>query len=174
VLEPGLDYVILVGADGYLNKEVQLSTKGFASDKRLSYKLGLEKVENRSFVMQNIYYDFGKADLQDEAFLALDTTIYKVLKENPTIIVEIGSYTDNKGTAAYNLNLSQGRAESVVKYLSRKGIDKKRMVAKGYGESNPVARNENSDGSDNPEGRAKNRRTEFKVIGEIEVEYIED
>ena len=89
------------------------------------------------------------------------------MNEYPQIIVEIGSHTDNKGGDRYNLRLSQKRAESVVNYLVQNGIDPNRLRAKGYGEMHPIAPNTNEDGSDNPEGRAKNRRTEFRVIGTL-------
>ena len=66
-------------------------------------------------------------------------------------------------TDAYNIRLSQRRAESAVSYIVIAGVDRTRLTAKGYGESRPIARNTNRDGTDNVEGRAKNRRTEFKV-----------
>ena len=137
-----------------------------------SYQLdfNLNEITESAFQLENIYYEYGKADLTEEAFQSMDTTILKILLQNPEIIVEIGAHTDSKGSEGYNQNLSQRRAESVVKYLRRKGIDKNRLKAKGYGESQPIAPNTKPDGADNPEGRALNRRTEFKVIGEIELE----
>ena len=86
----------------------------------------------------------------------------------PDIKIEIGSHTDSRGSDAYNQRLSQQRAQSVVNYLVGKGIPRKRLAAKGYGESQPIAPNENKDGSDNPEGRQMNRRTEFRIVGKIE------
>ena len=100
--------------------------------------------------------------------MVIDTTLLKILITNPRIVVEIGSHTDNKGDDNYNLKLSQRRAESVVKYLISKDIDKDRLSAKGYGEKITIAKNENADGSDNPEGRQMNRRTEFKIIGSLD------
>ena len=93
---------------------------------------------------------------------------------NPDIIVEIQSHTDSRGSDSYNQDLSQRRAESVVEYLKSKGINANRLVAKGYGESKPIAANTHADNSDNPEGRAKNRRTDFKIIGKLNVEVIND
>jgi outer membrane protein OmpA-like peptidoglycan-associated protein len=87
-----------------------------------------------------------------------------VLNDNPTIIIELGAHTDSKGTDEYNQKLSQARAKSVVEYLVSKGISRSRLLAKGYGESVPAAENTNADGTDNPEGRQLNRRTEFKVL----------
>ncbi len=86
----------------------------------------------------------------------------------PDLIVEISAHTDAKGNDDYNMKLSQKRAESVVEYLIRKGIDKKRLQAKGYGETQPIAPNKLPNGKDNPDGRALNRRTEFKVIGSFD------
>ena len=71
----------------------------------------------------------------------------------------------------YNIKLSQRRSESVVRYLIEKGIDQDRLIAKGYGESQPIAPNKNPDGSDNPEGRQLNRRTEFKIVGSLNAFY---
>jgi outer membrane protein OmpA-like peptidoglycan-associated protein len=78
--------------------------------------------------------------------------------------IELSAHTDSKGTDEYNLKLSDARAKSVVDYLISKGIDAARLEAKGYGESAPVADNTRADGSDNPDGRQMNRRTEFKVL----------
>ena len=68
----------------------------------------------------------------------IDTTIYQILVDNENIIIEIGSHTDARGTDAYNVVLSQNRAQSVVDYLVNKGVDKKRIRAKGYGEKFPI------------------------------------
>lgn len=113
--------------------------------------------------LDNVYYDFNKATLQPESYPSLDTLV-NILNENPSILIELAAHTDSKGTDEYNQNLSQERAKSVVDYLISKGIDKGRLLPKGYGETMPVADNENADGTDNPEGRQQNRRTEFKVI----------
>jgi outer membrane protein OmpA-like peptidoglycan-associated protein len=86
------------------------------------------------------------------------------LIDNPTIKIELSSHTDSVDDEQYNLTLSQRRAEAAVKYIESKGIDPERLVARGYGESRPIARNTNPDGSDNPVGRQKNRRTEFKIL----------
>jgi OmpA-OmpF porin, OOP family len=81
------------------------------------------------------------------------------------MVIEIRAHTDNKGDDKYNMNLSDARAQVVENYLVSKGIDKSRLQSKGYGASLPVAPNKHEDGSDDPEGRQKNRRTEFKVLG---------
>lgn len=169
-LEPNQDYIVRVEKEGYLSEEEEFSTKNQLDNKSYRLDFSLNEITEKAFRLENIYYEYGKADLTQEAFQSMDTTILKILLQNPEIIVEIGSHTDSKGSDGYNQNLSQRRAESVVKYLRKKGIDKNRLKAQGYGESQPVAPNTKPDGSDNPEGRALNRRTEFKVIGEIEIE----
>src|SRR5207248_1569590 len=98
--------------------------------------------------------------------IGLDT-LYQILIDNPSIIVEIGSHTDSKGNDEYNMKLSQARAQSVVDYLIGRGIPAERLKAQGYGETKPIAPNTLPDGKDNPQGRQLNRRTEFRVIGVI-------
>lgn len=83
--------------------------------------------------------------------------------DNPNIEIELSAHTDNIGTEAYNMELSDNRAKSCVDYLMSKGIVPDRMTFKGYGFSKPIAPNKLTNGKDNPDGRALNRRTEFKV-----------
>ena len=88
------------------------------------------------------------------------------MKDNPSIQVEIYSYTDGKGTPEYNMALSQRRAQSVLDYLEKNGVDRARMNAKGFGDKNKVATEFINGNMDNPEGRQLNRRTEFRIIGD--------
>ena len=122
----------------------------------------------KPIIVKNIYYEYDKFTLLDSSKTVIDTTMLKLLIENPDIKIEIGSHTDSRGSDPYNQRLSQQRAQSVVDYLVAKGIPRKRLVAKGYGEIQPIAPNNNKDGSDNPEGRQMNRRTEFRIVGKIE------
>jgi outer membrane protein OmpA-like peptidoglycan-associated protein/tetratricopeptide (TPR) repeat protein len=119
------------------------------------------KVDEK-FVVQNVYYDYDKAEVKPESYPALDE-IVRMLNTYPNMEIELSAHTDSKGSDEYNQRLSEARAQSVVDYLVSKGIAKERLVAKGYGETQPVAPN-TIDGKDNPEGREKNRRTEFKVL----------
>jgi outer membrane protein OmpA-like peptidoglycan-associated protein len=89
------------------------------------------------------------------------------MQNNPNLVIEISSHTDNIGSDAANLTLSQNRAESVVNYLVSKGIGPKLLNARGFGETKPIAENQKADGSDNPEGRQLNRRTEFRIVGKM-------
>jgi len=118
---------------------------------------------DKAIVLENIYYEFAQWDITSIAAIELDKMV-KVMEDNPDIVIELSSHTDSIATQNYNQRLSQRRAESAVSYIISSGVDRTRLVAKGYGESRPIARNTNRDGTDNPEGRAKNRRTEFKVI----------
>lgn len=174
VLEPNQKYLIRTYKSGFLAEEKNLQTANSPEDQNYQLDFKLKPKLNQVFIIENIYYDFDRAGLREESKITIDTTIYKILSLNPEIIVEIGSHTDSKGTNAYNIHLSQQRAESVVNYLRKKGIDQTRIKAKGYGEEVPIAPNVHPDGSDNPEGRQKNRRTEFKVIGEIELNEVEE
>jgi outer membrane protein OmpA-like peptidoglycan-associated protein len=114
-------------------------------------------------VVENVYFDYDRSSLKKESYPALDKLV-KILKDNPATNIEINGHTDSNGSDEYNLALSDARARSVVNYLISKGIDKSRLQAKGLGETVPVEENTNPDGSDNPQGREKNRRTEFKIL----------
>lgn len=114
-------------------------------------------------VLNNVYYEFSKADVTRPSYPALDKVV-EILNRYPNARVEIGGHTDDKGSTALNLKLSEERAANVVAYLVGKGIAQSRLTAKGYGASQPIAPNKNEDGTDNPEGREKNRRTEMKVL----------
>jgi len=165
-LEQGNYYRIVAEKDGYFNGIATLSTENIKQSDTLIQDLELKIIPMQAIILKNIYYEFNKWDLTEEAKRTIDSTLFPILRDNPKLIVEISSHTDSKGNNSYNKKLSQKRAESVVNYLTQeKGIDPVRLIAKGYGETKPIAPNENPDGSDNPGGRAKNRRTEFKVIG---------
>ncbi|MEP0368061.1 MAG: OmpA family protein [Cyclobacteriaceae bacterium] len=115
------------------------------------------RVSNKS-ILRNIYFDFGTAQLTTESNETLNI-LYQTLKANPSMKIEIGGHTDNVGKPDVNQWLSENRAKAVRKWLVKKGIDPKRMTAKGYGESNPLASND-----DELNGRELNRRIEILVI----------
>ncbi len=166
-IEAGQDYKLVAKKSGYLSAISTISTKNETQDKVFESTFVLSKLPNKAIALENINYEFDRSDLMKNSTITIDTTIYEIMTLNPDLIVEIASHTDNKGSDEYNLKLSQKRAESVVNYLISKGIKSERLKAKGYGETIPVAPNKNKDGSDNPEGRAKNRRTEFTIVGTI-------
>lgn len=169
-LNPKTDYHITVSKVGYLSfKSDIITTKNLlVSDTLHQPSIVLIPKTKKAIRVKNIYYNYDSDELTEASKSVLDTTVYKIMESNPNIVLEIGAHTDSKGSDSYNLKLSEGRAKSVVKYLIQKGIQPERLKAKGYGETIPIAPNENPDGSDNPEGRAQNRRTEFKIVGELE------
>lgn len=118
--------------------------------------------EEQIVTLEPVYFDFDKATIKPVSYPVLDQ-IVRVMTDRPAIEVRVEGHTDSKGTDTYNRRLSQQRAEAVVKYLVAKGVAPARLDAVGLGESRPIAPNENPDGSDNPQGRAKNRRTEFHI-----------
>jgi peptidoglycan-associated lipoprotein len=168
------DYELIGETDGYLVKRQPYSTRGKSVDPNtlnqlvtnitLDTTLVLEKMElNKIFVLENIYYDLDSANIRPDAARELDKLV-QILVDNPEINIELSSHTDSIASVEYNLNLSQRRAQSAVNYLIQHGIAPDRLVAKGYGELRPIARNTHPDGTDNAEGRQRNRRTEFKIL----------
>lgn len=117
---------------------------------------------NKAIVLKNVLYDFGKSTLSKSSYPVFDS-LARLMNEYPGMKVEISAHTDDVGTEIDNQKLSERRAASCVAYLAGKGISADRIVAKGYGETIPVAPNK-VDGKDNPEGRKLNRRTELKVL----------
>ncbi|HRG57583.1 MAG TPA: OmpA family protein [Bacteroidia bacterium] len=108
-------------------------------------------------ILKNIFYDFDKATLRAQSIIELDHLI-QLLNDYPNMRIELSSHTDNKGTADYNIYLSNARSKSCVDYLISKGISKNRLEYKGYGLTQPIATN------DTDAGRQLNRRTEFKIL----------
>jgi len=116
---------------------------------------------DKPILLNSIYYDYDKFNLREEAIQELDNLV-KMMKDNPQLFIEIGSHTDSRGSAQYNLTLSQNRAQSVVSYLIAKGVDPVRLSARGYGES--MLLNGCSDGVKCTEEQHQlNRRTTFTV-----------
>lgn len=168
------NYTLLGETDGYITKRQSYTTVGksvpLESLKELVTTITLDtimildrKERNKIFVLENIYFGYDSADIRKDAAIELNKLV-TLLNDNTDLKIEMGSHTDSVASDIYNIQLSQRRAESTVNYLIQKGIDPNRLVAKGYGESKPIARNTNPDGSDNPAGRQRNRRTEFKIL----------
>ncbi len=134
-LKPNTDYIFLASKEGYLNSKGRETTKG--QDESKDYKMTLEMASiDKPIELPNIFYDFGKWDLRPESMVALDKLV-EVLNDNPNITIELGSHTDNRDTEAFNQQLSQKRAQSVINYLISKEIAADRLTAKGYGEAQP-------------------------------------
>ncbi|WP_155186566.1 OmpA family protein [Fulvivirga lutimaris] len=129
------------------------------TDVKFDTLMVLEKLEiDKIFVMENIYYDLDRYEIRDDAALELDKLV-TILKDNPEIKIELSSHTDDRQTDQYNLKLSERRAQSAVDYIASQGINKARLVARGYGESKLIIPNATTE-----EEHQVNRRTEFKIL----------
>ena len=168
-LEVDKDFSIIASKNGYFTQSINYTTKGKTpapetlvqdiTNVTLDTTIVLEQlVLEKAIVLENIYYDLDKADIRPDAAEELDKLV-KILKDNPNIRIELSSHTDDRASDAYNLDLSQRRAESAVEYLISQGIERDRMVARGYGESQLIIPNATTE-----EEHQRNRRTEFKVI----------
>ena len=104
-----------------------------------------------------VFFDTGKWNIKSDSYAELDRLV-DLLADISSLKIEISGHTDNVGSESFNELLSQRRADAVVNYLIGKGVDKNRLHAEGYGQTKPVSLN------DTEEGRASNRRTEFKII----------
>lgn len=158
--ESAKDYRLSIESEGYMfvNQNVRLDGVS-EQEKELTRTVELRKLETGMVsILRNIYFDFDKATFQQESYNELNK-LERMMQQNPTMRVEIAGHTDNIGTAAYNLTLSKRRAEAVKDFLTKKGIDARRITAVGFGKSRPLASND-----DEEEGRELNRRVEFKVI----------
>lgn len=139
----------------YLDKE---KLKKFVTDTTYYTSLTLDQIVlDKAIVLDNIYYDFDRAEIRPDAARELDKLV-NILKDNPQIVIELSSHTDNRGDLTYNIDLSQRRAESAVNYIISQGINARRITARGYGENRPIIPNATTE-----EQHQVNRRTEFKV-----------
>ena len=163
-LEPGEVYQVMVEAENFLNRSFHVSTIDYYLSDTLNFDFRMEVVPDKPIVLKDIHFGFDDHKLNQSVMNYLDSTLYQTLYDNPDIKVEIAAHTDGKGDDAYNKKLSQRRASSVMDYLVQKGIKQAKLIAKGYGEARPIAPNKNEDGTDNPEGRALNRRVEFEIL----------
>ncbi|MCX7861593.1 MAG: OmpA family protein [Bacteroidales bacterium] len=124
-----------------------------------TYELKIKFEPAKTYVLKNVHFETGKASLTASSYTALNQLV-EAMKAKPTLVIEIAGHTDNVGTYETNLQLSQARAETVRNYLISKGIAAERIIAKGYADTQPIATNETE------QGRAKNRRTEVRIIKE--------
>jgi outer membrane protein OmpA-like peptidoglycan-associated protein len=156
----GKDYTFTVNRKGYLFYSDMFPLSKNAPDSTYDKDIPLQPIElNASLVLKNIFFESKSAQLQSISLIEIDKLL-QLLTDNPTLRVQLNGHTDNVGKPADNLKLSADRAKSVVDYLISKGIDTKRLLFKGYGETKPIADNKTE------AGRAINRRTEFIVIGQ--------
>jgi len=160
-LPAGKEYALSVSQKGYMFYSLHFST-GQGKDR---FKPEIIVVELQPFalgqtmILHNIFFETDQHTLRHESRVELDKLII-FLQTNPNLKTEIGGHTDNEGSDVYNLQLSDARAKSVFDYLAAHGVAASRITYHGYGETQPTAEN------DTPEGRAMNRRTEFKIVGQ--------
>lgn len=153
------DYEVFVTADGYSTWESKVHLD---RGQRLEVKAELRKsrvqlTETQVIILDKVYFETGKADIKPESFALLDE-VAQTIRRAHLHRVEVAGHTDDVGSDSANLSLSQGRAEAVVAYLVRKGVDPARLVAVGYGETRPMEPKKTS------AARAKNRRVEFNIL----------
>jgi outer membrane protein OmpA-like peptidoglycan-associated protein/Tol biopolymer transport system component len=153
------NYGLQIQKDNYLFYSQNVNLKEIATQlKPYELEIFLEPLTvNSKIVLNNVFFDFDKSELKSASYGELDK-LAELLQKSPQVKIEIGGHTDNVGDKKYNLSLSQKRADSVVSYLVQKGIASARLIAKGYGDTLPVAAN------DTEENKARNRRTEVKVL----------
>lgn len=168
-VQEGKDYTILAERKGYLTRREQFTMQGKSipqifltrpqTDTTFNVAMLLDRATlNKTFVLENIYYDLDKYNIRPDAAEELDKLV-TVLKDNPTLKIELSSHTDVRAPDAYNMRLSQNRAKAAVDYIVSKGVDASRLVAKGYGETELVVKNAKTE-----EEHQRNRRTEFKIL----------
>ncbi len=159
-LPSGYNYGLSVSHPGYLLYSINFNFNGKHSlVKPYELNIPLKRISNgNSVVLENIFFDSDSYELLPDSDMEL-IKIYEFSDINPEIELEIGGYTDNTGTKESNISLSEKRAKAVYDYLIAKGISEHRLTYKGYGQSNPILPN------DSEIDKAKNRRTELKIIG---------
>ena len=164
ILNRGQNYNLSYEANGYLFQSENINVPKQPEYLVLTKNIVLEKVKIGSkIVLNNIFFDSNKATLRKESNLEIEKLL-NLMKEYPELTFEVAGHTDNKGNDATNLQLSQMRAQAVVNAFVKKGINVKYLVAKGYGETMPIATNTLPNGESNKKGMQQNRRVEIKII----------
>lgn len=160
VLPYDKNYSIRASADHFfaISENLKLDSLVKAGYKEIHKDLYLAPIEIGQIVrLNNVFFDFDKWDLRPESYIELNRVV-DLLKQNPTIEIEMSAHTDSYGSDDYNYKLSDNRARSVMEYILSKGIRASRIISQGYGETKPVVAN------DTDENRQLNRRVEFKIL----------
>jgi len=195
--ENGNHYTIMIRKKGFFNKRIEayvnvegcilcfdglgIVQPGVTDVLSNGHKIGtflanidLEPIEvNKTFTIDNIYYDYNQASIRPDAAEELDRLV-GVLKDNPGVKIELGAHTDSRGRDFYNMDLSQRRARAAVDYLvTNGGVNPTNIQSKGYGESNLVNSCRNGVTCAETEHQ-KNRRTELKIVGIEAIDPLEN
>lgn len=168
------DYIVEIEKDDFKASR-EVSTRNLAEGAEIAMAFDITDPKGRNpfaagniIQLPNIYYNFNDASIRPDAKPDLDALV-TILRQFPNLSIELASHTDSRGSDAYNKGLSQRRAENALRYLTGKGIARKRLKAVGYGESQ--LKNQCSDGVECAEEEHQlNRRTEFRIIGETDLQ----
>lgn len=156
-LQKGEEYTVVAIAKGMLTESQYVNLTG-KSERTIIPNIEVTEIKPKaSIVLNNLFFEVNKADIRDESIVELKR-MFTILTENPNVVVAIEGHTDNTGTEAYNMSLSMRRAEAVKKFLESVGIESNRIKVSFFGEGKPKVSNSTE------EGRAKNRRVEFKIV----------
>ncbi len=158
VLPAGRDYSVSASSKGFFFYSKSFEIPKDTSYQEIQFDIALEPIKKGTkVVLNNIFFESGRAELKPVSYVELNKAV-DLLKDNKTMVIEIGGHTDNVGADDLNMKLSENRAKAVMNYMVLAGIDASRLKSKGYGETQPIASN------DTKEGKAKNRRTEFEIV----------
>lgn len=151
------NYALNVSMDGYLFHSENIELLSGTPDEPFLKNVGMKQLSvGESVVLKNVFFETNKYDLKDESRVEL-MKLHSFMQNNPAVSIEISGHTDNVGNDNDNQTLSENRAQAIYNFLIENGIEADRLSYKGYGETQPI------DTNDTEEGRANNRRSEFKV-----------
>ena len=151
------NYALNVSMDGYLFHSENIELLSGTPEEPFLKNVGMKKLSvGESVVLKNVFFETNKYDLKDESRVEL-MKLHSFMQNNPAVSIEISGHTDNVGNDNDNQTLSENRAQAIYNFLIENGIEADRLSYKGYGETQPI------DTNDTEEGRANNRRSEFKI-----------
>lgn len=165
MVDPG-KYTLVAKADNYDSKSetVEIDEDYNRSDFIVNFDLMLEEVSSGEYInIKNVFFDYNSSTINQFAQLEIER-LYRIMMQYPELHIEVIGHSDSKGNTDYNFELSAKRASSVIEYLVSKGVEPTRFLSKGVGELENIAINRNPDGSDNPEGRKRNRNVSIKIL----------
>jgi outer membrane protein OmpA-like peptidoglycan-associated protein/tetratricopeptide (TPR) repeat protein len=176
-LSQGKNYKVNGVLDGYYPGMDSFRTPNELFKDDTIYKIFvLDPIEKGKYVVENVYYAFDKSVVRPEYYSIMDS-VYNLLQIFPDKFLKIDGHTDSRGTNIYNQALSERRCKAAAEYLLLKGLAPERIIMRGYSEDVPIAPNETPSNEDDPAGRAKNRRVEFKILAptgkdpKLDIEY---
>jgi len=159
ILPSGEQYGYLAEADGFIAVNANIDLRETEEYAEVRQDLYLVPIERDAVIrLNNVFFDFDKYELEPESFPELNRVV-EFMQNNPDVRILVSGHTDSIGTAEYNFELSEKRAQAVASYITSQGISKDRIEAKGFGQSMPLVSND-----DEKDGRELNRRVEFKIL----------